>query len=68
MTMRVLVINPGVGETVWPCLRATLDNGIVFLEVKEAGDVRIDSGEVLVLSDTGKCVHRWDLDRMEGKR
>lgn len=67
MTMRVLVLRNGI-ETVWPCIRACRNADGVFLECKENVDVLVEEGKVLVLSDDGKCAHKWDLDYPKGRR
>lgn len=63
-TMRVLhVRDNGSSETVYVCHKASKSNGVVWIHKSDNQASEIRDGEIMVLGDDGKCVHRWDLDR-----
>ena len=65
-TMRVLHIKGG-DEAIYVCHKAELsrhdgEDFFVWIHMAEHEVLQVSAGEVLILGDDGKCVHRWDLD------
>lgn len=66
-TIRVLHVQ-SESESIYTCYRAELsgqfvdDGTAVALYTGDNAVEIIDTGQVLILGDDGKCVHRWTFD------